>query len=43
MVTLLLPAKSRPTGMAVPSFETTSEPESPPALKLPGAITSWWV
>src|SRR5207245_3163601 len=37
-----LPAKTRPTGLRafVPLCATTSEPESPPALKVPGFVSS---
>jgi hypothetical protein len=36
-----LPANRSPTGFGVPSFEKSTEPESPPALI--GPVTIWFV
>ncbi len=41
MVWVSLPAKSKPTGRLW--LSTTSDPESPPALKVPGVTMSWSV
>jgi hypothetical protein len=38
----LLPAKSSPTGLGVPSFENRTDPESPPALIAPVTIWFWY-
>ena len=40
---LLLPANNNPTGLCDALFVTINEPESPPALKVPGVITIWLV
>src|SRR6185369_6580857 len=40
IVLVLLPANRRPTGFGVPSSETMSEPESPPAENVPGVIAT---
>lgn len=41
-VRVLLPAKRSPTARGqVATFSTINEPESPPALKVPGLIANW--